>query len=254
MRLSGLVPRRALDVIDRVRTQRFLATVSAPTAEYVRRHGLVVRGGPFTGMRYLEGLERSGGDLVAKLIGTYECELHGVLDEWIAQGFERIIDVGCAEGYYAVGFATAMRSSTVDAFDIDESAREQCASMARVNDVAGRVNVLGLCDPAALSAYPERGVALLSDCEGYERTLLDPDLAPRLRNWWILVELHEFIDPSITDTIRARFADSHEIEIIEGQARPQEPAELAFMSSRQRRAVLGEHRPGPMRWAHLRPR
>ncbi|HTC73149.1 MAG TPA: hypothetical protein VK655_09690, partial [Solirubrobacteraceae bacterium] len=58
-----------------------------------------------------------------------------------------------------------------------------------------------------------------------------------------------------TETICARFASSHEVVIIEGEDRVQDnPSELSFATARQRNALLGEHRPGVMRWAHLRPR
>jgi hypothetical protein len=255
MTASKFVPEWILRVIDRVRTRWFLWRVRGPTAEYVRRNGLEVRRGPFAGVRYPNDLRTAPGDLVAKLVGTYERELHGVFADWVAAGHSCVIDVGCAEGFYAVGFAASMPKTTVYAFDIDAAARAQCAALARLNGVDRQVHVLGACEPSSLGDYPEQGVALLSDCEGYERTLLDPALAPRLRSWPILVELHEFLDESITDTIRKRFAESHEIEIIEGENRESDGhPELEFMTRRQRGAVLGERRPGRMRWAYLRPR
>jgi hypothetical protein len=206
-------------------------------------------------MDYPGQLAEAPGDLVAKLLGSYERELHHVFADWIDADYECLIDVGCAEGYYAVGFAARMPRATVHAFDIDDAARERCAELAQLNGVETRVRLHGLCEPATLAEYPERGVALLSDCEGYERTLLDPALAPRLLGWPILVELHEFLDPTITQTIRERFQSSHEVEIIEGVGREHDGlSELDFASARRRAAVLGERRPGPMRWAYLRPR
>ncbi len=254
-RAADLVPNSLLRVADGVRTRRFLAITSPATVEYVRRCGLRVRHGPFAGLEYLPGLERTSGDLVAKLLGTYERELSGVVEEWISTGMDHVIDIGSAEGYYAVGFATAIPHATVHAFDIDPSARERCAALARLNSVEDRVRIAGACDPASFAELPERGVALLSDCEGAELALLDPELAPRLCGWSMLVELHDFIDPAITETICARFASSHEIAIIEGEDHAQDnPTELSFATARQRKALLGEHRPGQMRWAHLRPR
>jgi hypothetical protein len=255
MRISSLVPPRVLRTIDGVRTRWFLWRVRGVTDEYVERYGTTVRGGPFSGLRYPEQLDTAPGDLVAKLLGTYERELHGVLAEWIQAGHPQLIDVGCAEGYYAVGLAKAMPGSTVDAYDIDPDARERCLELARINEVEQRVRVRCACEPAVLGGYPERGVALLCDCEGYERVLLDPQAAPRLRGWPILVELHEFLDATVTETLRERFRDSHEIEIIEGEGRELDGrVELDFASDARRAAALGERRPGPMRWAHLRPR
>lgn len=254
MRLSTLIPSSILRAIDRVRERRILAITAPATVEYARRYGLRVRRGPFAGMDYTEGLEDTVGDLVVKLTGVYERELHGAVAEWVASGLEHVIDVGSAEGYYAVGFALKMPSATVHAFDINQTARERCAALAERNGVGERVRIAGACDPASLSAFPESGVALLSDCEGAERALLDPELAPRLRGWPILVELHDFIDPTITATICDRFAASHEIEIIDSDAREQGiPDELSFATARQRAVLLSE-RPKGMRWAHMRPR
>lgn len=255
MRASALVPPAALRTIDRVRTRAFLARTGPATTEYVRRNGLAVTHGPFTGMSYLDGLERTSGDLVAKLTGSYERELHPVIESWVAARPAHVIDVGCAEGYYAVGLALAIPGTHVHAYDIDVQARVRCAELAQQNAVAGRVSVHSECTPATLADFPEQGVVLLSDCEGYELTLLDPALAPRLNRWPILVELHDFLDPSISQTIAERFAPTHEIEVIEGEPRDGDGMpELDFMTPRQRRAVLSERRPGPMRWARMDPR
>jgi hypothetical protein len=252
---AAVVPTPLKDVHERWSTARYLSRVRVPTAEYVRRHGLVVRHGPFEGMRYLEGLETTSGDLVAKLAGTYEFELSEVVAEWVAGGFRHVVDVGSAEGYYAVGFAHAMPGTTVHAYDVDPLAREHCAALAELNGVADRVLMGDMCTPATLAGLPENGVALLADCEGYERTLLDPAAAPRLRGWTILVELHEFLDPEITSLITERFADSHDLQLIE--ERPHDGGgipELAFLDEPARRLLLSERRPATMRWAALRPR
>ena len=43
------------------------------------------------------------------------------------------------------------------------------------------------------------------DCEGGEVDLLQPDLAPNLRYSDVLVELHDFLNPTISETILSRF-------------------------------------------------
>jgi hypothetical protein len=233
--------------------RRFLAIIAPANAEYVLRFGLEVRRGPFTGMLYLEGLERTSPDLITKVAGTYESELHAAFSQWVERDIPLVVNVGCAEGYYAVGLARAMPQAKVLAYDILESARSQCARMAAVNGVAERVELHEACTPATLAGLPDAGVALLCDCEGYEKQLLDPELAPTLRKWQIIVELHDFIDPTITETIVARFAATHEVELIPSLPPDyQRLEELNFMTPRQRQHALTE-RPVPMSWAHLRP-
>jgi hypothetical protein len=249
------IPTRLARFIDARRTAAFRRRIAEPTRVYLDRYGLEVRHGPFTGMRYLPGLEATSGDLVGKLLGAYEAELHPAIEAWLRAAPERIIDVGSAEGYYAVGLAHALPVTTVYAYDIDPVARERCAQLAELNGVQDRVVIDEACTPATLADHPESGVALLADCEGYERVLLDPDAAPRLRGWSILVELHEFLDRDITATLRERFAATHDVEVIEGEVRDgAQYAELAGVPRRDRVVLLSEHRPAHMRWMALTPR
>jgi hypothetical protein len=251
---SALVPPWGKHIIDTFRARRFLAVIAPGNHEYVRRYGLRVARGPFTGMQYLPGLEDTSGDLIGKLSGLYEAELHPALEQWCKEDLSLVVDVGCAEGYYAVGLAYAMPNVNVRAYDVDPVARGRCADLAKRNGVVDRIKVEGECTPRTLGAMPEAGVALLCDCEGCEKNLLDPEIAPTLRGWSIIVELHDAIDSTITETIRDRFVSSHEIELIAyDTGQRQLPSELDFLSPRQRVAVLSE-RPPSMSWAIMRPR
>jgi hypothetical protein len=211
-----------------------------------------VRGGPFVGLRYVEEAATVG-----KLVGLYERELHGVVEELARSPFDVIVNVGSAEGYYAVGLARLQPDVIVYAFDTAEEARRLCARMAELNGVSSRVLVEERCSPERLNVFsPATHVLLLLDCEGCELELLRPDLVPSLRRWPILVELHEFLQPDAARTVLARFQDTHRVELIEQARRdpPDFPEQLAELGPRQRRLALDEHRPTRMRWAYLRPR
>jgi hypothetical protein len=125
--------------------------------------------------------------------------------------------------------------------------------MAEHNGVADRVLVRGPCSHDVLNALPG-DVSLLLDCEGCELELLRPDLVPALRRWPIIVELHDFVDPSITATIVERFSPTHDVEIVPGTGRdPATVPELAALDPRVGAAVLSEFRPAAMRWGVLTP-
>jgi methylase of polypeptide subunit release factors len=70
--------------------------------------------------------------LATCVIGCYESQLHSWINDSIAYGYDKILDVGCAYGYYAVGFALKSRTSTVYACDTDQRARENTAELARL--------------------------------------------------------------------------------------------------------------------------
>jgi hypothetical protein len=254
---SAVVPDAGKRAIDRVRTRVYRRRIAPLREEYVRRYGLEVLRGPFAGLRYTPDLpahEHISHHLIAKLVGSYEHQIYSWIEEWIAGEFDLVIDVGCAEGFYAVGLARAMPDVEVRAYDIYAQAREDCAELARVNGVGDRVRIAGECTPSTLAEVSEARVALLSDCEGYEKILLDPDLAPNLRNWSIIVEQHDLHDPTIAATIARRFHETHEIEVIDYVPPDGEGiAELGWLTDEQIRFVLSE-RPFPMSWAMLRPR
>ena len=62
-----------------------------------------VLNGPFRGMKYLSRAYCSA--VLPKLLGTYECELIPAIDRLARSDADRIVDIGAAEGYYAVGLA-----------------------------------------------------------------------------------------------------------------------------------------------------
>jgi hypothetical protein len=218
-----------------------------------REHGLFVQSGPFTGMAYIS--EAVCSSLVPKLLGSYESELHDLLAQILARDYDAVIDVGCAEGYYAVGLALCLPRARVHAFDIDARARELCTKLAQANQVAERVIVEGECDHERLNSLIQGRTLIVCDCEGCELHLLDPSVAPRLKESDLLVELHDMIDPNITPTILSRFAATHEITLVDTAER--DPNAFPILRNFDRltqRTAVAEFRDTPMQWGYLQAR
>jgi hypothetical protein len=175
-----------------------------------------VLAGPFAGMRYIRA---SGSGLLPKLVGSYESELHGAVLESLGRGYEVVVNVGSGEGYYAVGYARCLSQAVVHAFDADPLARQRLGMMATLNGVAARVRIGGFCSPASLQSLLGGRCLVVCDCEGGEGELLDPERVPALRGADILVEMHDFIDPSISRTLLARMDGSHEIQVLKAEER-----------------------------------
>ncbi|MGI8527335.1 MAG: hypothetical protein ACR2K5_14395 [Pseudolabrys sp.] len=104
--------------------------------------GTDVQSGPFKGMRFVE--RSAEGCHVPKLLGSYERELHPYLEAAIKRGYRHVVNIGMAEGYYAVGMALRMTAAQVHVFDINEEARKVCTNVAALNGVTDRVSVGGL--------------------------------------------------------------------------------------------------------------
>jgi ribosomal protein L11 methylase PrmA len=163
-----------------------------------------------------------------------------------------VVNIGCAEGYYAVGFALRMPDAIVYAFDIDPTAQHYCANLAKLNCVSERVGVNGFCGHRQLQQLCGHRSVILCDCEGFEWELLEPAAVPRLATTDILVELHEFIKSGVTDTIFSRFRDTHSATLTDTRDRDAKSYPmLEAMAHLDRHSVLCEHRPAPMQWAYL---
>jgi len=226
---------------------------------FIRRHGLVVTGGPFAGMRYPR--RAAVGRIVAKLIGSYEEELHGVLEDFLRGGPRTVVNIGSAEGYYAVGLARALPEARVHAFETDAGRRALCGELARENGVEERVLLHGACTAGDLARLPAPGDLVVCDCEGFETEVLRPDLVPWLLGARLLVELHDAFVPGTREALTARFAPTHTIRLVaEAPRDPTQHVALRHLTVEEAREALDEYRrdrearPLHMQWAVMTPR
>jgi len=176
--------------------------------------GHMVFGGPFSTMNLTDHLALAWDPRI--IVGSYEEEVHQVINDVICMAPANIIDIGAAFGYYAVGLALKIANTTVTAFEAVEYPHwQQVAELARINGVSGKIIQRGVCTAEELARACTRESFILCDCEGGEVDILDPLEIPALKSCKILVELHEFNRPNLVPTLVSRFRDSHEIKIIE---------------------------------------
>ena len=94
----------------------------------------------FALLKFLE--QSSEGCHVAKLLGTYEQPIHSHLLNLISRDYEKILNIGCAEGYYAVGLSRLFPSAVSLAFDTDPVARKACENLAAKNRLEKKIEIL----------------------------------------------------------------------------------------------------------------
>lgn len=184
---------------------------------YVRHHGPHILQGPFAGMEYIA--VATEGALMPRLIGTYESELHPYIEGYAKAGLDCVIDVGCAEGYYAVGLARLMPAVTVHAFDINPRARAACAQLAAKNGVTDRVVIGEAFTPTGFEAFKDRRCLAFIDIEGAEDDLLQPEQSPALAQMDLIVETHDVYRPGVCVRLMERFAATHDIVKLDPQAK-----------------------------------
>ena len=222
------------------------------TNTLVARSGTTVLSGPFRGMNYaLHAAEGSGS---ARLLGVYEASLAPVIEVIIARAYPVVVDIGCAEGYYAVGLARRMPASRILARDESQKAQDLCRRLADLNAVGDRVQVGGRMDHADLAICAAQKTLILCDIEGAEAELLDPVAAPALAKADILVECHDVMRPGLTALLADRFAATHHVTRIDRQIDANLPPWMEELSDLDRLIALWEWRGGPTPWLWMQSR
>lgn len=229
---------RALRVLAKWRSEMLADAIA-------RRSGGQVLSGPFRGMHYVA--RASEGARAPRIVGTYETSLVPVLEGIIASAPEVILDIGCAEGYYAVGLARRLPGARVIARDADPAAQEMCRAMATANGVT--VEVGGLFTGPDFDICTRARSVVICDIEGAEDAVLDPATAPGLNRADILVEVHEAMRPGLTNRLAARFAATHRITRLDRRLDDSGlPDWMQGLSDMDRLLALWEWRSGPTPW------
>ncbi|HUA21853.1 MAG TPA: hypothetical protein VMB25_24075 [Bryobacteraceae bacterium] len=202
------------------------------------RFDYTVQTGPFQGMRYTRSAVLSR-HATPTLIGQYERQIYPALME-MAKRVDLVIDIGHAEGYYAVGLARL--GKRVIAFDADPHERRICEEMAHANHVAGRISIRRWCDSDSLLDL-SRGqrTLILSDIDGGELDLFTPAVIEGLSHCDLLVELHGGTREENAPFVR-RFRAAYQVELIEQPAEPAGITAISFLGSNARRMAT-EYRP-----------
>jgi len=236
---AGLYNKSALIYLTVTRSDRTFRTIS----------------GPFKGMRYYP--VSTGGEFLPKVTGTYERELHQAIEGFCESQFDQVVDIGAAEGYYAVGLALRLRNARVYCFDGNPGSHWLLRRNARLNYVSDRVIPGHWCSHETLSQVLRNAgrTLLVCDCEGGEEDLLCPRLVPELLRTTMIVEIHDFPPPGRKSRLlHERFSKTHRIETAVAVARSREDVPLDLdLSEQEVQDATCEGRPLGMEWFVMVP-
>lgn len=186
-------------------------------------------------------------------MGSYECELYADLEKLIKINYKFIIDVGCAEGFYAVGLAMISPNSKVLAYDINEKALNACKSMAETNKLKN-IEFGSFCNQDTLKSMDLSGRNLIvCDCEGYEKELFSNGISSSLKTCDILIELHDLYDESISPSVLGELGKTHNVRFVysENTFEKLDKYEIRKQLSDFEIQTYFAERNGIMRWAIL---
>lgn len=221
-----------------------------------------VRYGPLAGLRLNPESWWSAADRGAMILGLYEMQVLQELAEF-CDGTRPLVDVGAADGYYAIGAVRAGLAPRALCFEATSEGQDVIRANAAANDVADRIEILGTADKGFLDQIPDdywnesQASVFLFDVEGGEFDLLTDEVLFQLRNSFVIVELHEPIGDR----------DSKAAALIERANRqfatrlvgtgPRDPSSISALeawSDDDRWLLMSESPAFDMRWLFMEPR
>lgn len=218
---------------------------------YIEKFGPTVKGGLFSGMRW--PARTLPGKTLPTLLGTFESALQVEIARCDERRYERVINVGCGIGEYAVGFALRWPDAKIYAHDVDAVALSVAREIAELNFVEDRVVFAGPVDHGTLDSAIEGRTLVFCDIEGAEEFLLDPQSVPNLSNADIIVEVHEILRPGLIERLCPRFEATHEVVLVDKwQSELTDDPYFLSLPEIDRIVATCELRDGPTPWAVMR--
>lgn len=209
-----------------------------------------VLNGPFKDLNYLR--VSAGSVLLAKLTGSYEEPILDIIEKIVSENkHQKIIDIGSAEGYYAVGLAKLLPDCQITAIDTDGYARYLCKKLSKLNNT-NNVLVLKEFTENIILESNKVETLIICDIEGDELFLMNPNLYKSLLNCDLLIECHDFIKDGTTKTLIEYYEKTHSVESIvdyKGRVRQYEIPNLEYAAKLN---LFNEKRPDGMNWLYLK--
>jgi len=214
--------------------------------------------GLFRGMKLSQSASWSVYDRAPMLLGIYEEEVLEIILKLPAH-IDVFINIGAADGYYAIGALTSGRFRKSIAYEMEETSRRAMADNALLNNVVPHISIRETADTQTLSLISDdlRGNSfVLIDIEGYEFTLLNDKNLTLLKDTFVVVEIHIFDAESVDQyqLLLERCKNTHKTRVVMTGARDlSRYPEISHFSDNDRWLLCSEGRPYNMSWLVLEP-
>lgn len=219
-----------------------------------------VKYGPFTGLKLDRNTWWGKLDLASQCLGLYEKEIIDVIGKIKPGDYDCFIDIGAADGYYAIGMLISGKFNKTTCFEITAEGREVIANNWEKNGSPGELNIFGEATAQSLAALPAKNTEnafVLVDIEGFEFDFLTAETLSLLQSCTIVIEIHHWVDDFMAryKTLLCAASQFFTIEMLKPVERETlDLAELRDLTDDNRLLITSERRPGVMRFLKLTPK
>ena len=179
---------------------------------FINSIGTDIINGPFKGMKYIS--ESVGSCHMPKILGIYENEIYSILTQFLSMS-DLCVNIGAAEGYYAIGCAMKFPKLQVIAYEMEQAGRDSMLELEKinlVNNVIIKKNFTAL-DFDSIQNMSINSVTYLIDIEGDEKHIFTKYYSHFKKSNFI-IELHDKKSNTIESKLKHFFSDTHSIKTI----------------------------------------
>ena len=230
------------------------------SAEINQKFDSTIAYGSFKGFKFAKNSWWSKHDRGSMILGLYEKEIIEIL---LNTSKERsvFIDIGAADGYYAVSSVKNYFFNRSYCFEIEQKGRSVIRQNSILNGVAEKVIIFGEANRKSLLKIPKADISnsvVLIDIEGFEFDFLDTNILNILKKSICIIELHDwFFEDGKKRLKELRKRASKNFKISEFKLRSRDTSnikELDLYSDNERWIICSEGRPRSMTWLRLDPK
>ena len=216
--------------------------------------------GYFKGMKLPDSYWWSIRDRAPMLFGFYELEVLSYLASIRDSSYKYFIDIGAADGYYAVGVLVAKLFEHSYCFETNINGQEVIKLTSVLNNVSNRISVFGHADKDFYTLLPE-GIleksVVLVDIEGGEFDLLDRNFFNIFSKSIVIVEMHPWLNLNKSANLQELIevaSSSHKHKVLNMSSRDLSGfPEVEKLNDNDRWLLCSEGRGQLMSWVFFEP-
>lgn len=216
-----------------------------------------VESGCFKGLRLAKSKGWAEEDAGTQCLGLYEKEVIDCLEDIQRKRRARyLIDIGGADGYFALGALVSGLFENVIVYEADGHLRERLRKQAEENRVLEKLTIRGMVTEAELLEVVRQigaSCVILCDIEGGEYEIMTTRLIKAIKEIPTIIELHRFTDEMkiLFSELRQRIAKEGGVFIQTKGRDLSSMAELDLWSDHERALLISESRCHFGTWAFL---